>query len=86
MTTEQFLELYKMEREYDKLIQERGYKHGVWIIDESWPSTPLMIGHGFVWSEHQQAMVVGCLDKDNNYYTAVPIYKPETDWWAKLAE
>lgn len=71
--------------EENKLKEEaisRGYVHGNWIISDMWPKTLLQIGHGLIWSEMQNALVIGCKDIDNNYYTAVPIFKDGK--WAKL--
>jgi hypothetical protein len=64
--------------------KENGYTSGAWIISDAFPNTELRIGYGMIWSENQRALVVGCTDSNNSYYTAVPIYKPDTDWWAEL--
>ena len=66
-----------------KMIENKGYKNGTWIIDEN-SSIPLRIGYGLVWSEYQQAFIIGCMDLDNEYNTAVPIYRPKDNYWAKI--
>lgn len=71
-------------KELSKLAEDKGLLPGSWILSDAFPNTPLRIGYGKIWSEYQQALVVGCTDINNSYYTAVPIYRPKTDWWAKL--
>jgi hypothetical protein len=74
-------------KELAALAKEKGYKSGDWIIsDVAFPNTKLRIGYGMIWSETQNALVVGCTDENNEYYTAVPIYMPKTNWWATKVE
>jgi len=65
-------------------LKKLGYKPGNIIISPDFPNTPLRIGYGIVFSEYQQSFVVGCMDKDNEYYTAVPIYNKTKGIVAKL--
>ena len=79
-------ELLKRIEEYEntiKMIEDKGYKNGTWIVDEN-SNIPLRIGYGLIWSEYQQAFVIGCMDLDNEYNTAVPIYRPKDNYWAKI--
>jgi len=79
-------QLLKRIEEYEntlKMIENKGYKNGTWIVDEN-SNIPLRIGYGLIWSEYQQAFVIGCMDLDNEYNTAVPIYRPKDNYWAKI--
>jgi len=79
-------ELLKRIEEYEntlKMIKDKGYKEETWIVDEN-SNIPLRIGYGLIWSEYQQAFVIGCMDLDNEYNTAVPIYRPKDNYWAKI--
>jgi len=73
-------------KELAALAKEKGYNSGDWIISDAFPNTKLRIGYGMIWSEMQNALVVGCVDGQNGYYTAVPIYKPKDNWWATKVE
>lgn len=76
--------IYHKSKELRSVAEAKGYNSGSWIISDSFPKTKLQIGFGMIWSEFQKALVVGCTDERNSYYTSVPIYKPETDEWARL--
>lgn len=69
-----------------QLAKQKGYNHNTIIQTPDFPNTNLRIGYGFVWSDLQEALVIGCTDENNNYYTAVPIYKPKTEWWAPIVD
>ena len=66
-----------------KMIEDKGYKNGTWILDEN-SNIPLRMGYGLCWSGYQQAFVIGCMDLNNEYNTAVPIYRPKDNYWAKI--
>lgn len=66
-----------------KEAEKRGYVHGNWVLCDDWPNTPLRIGFGL--TEYpllsKPNLVIGCVDKENNYYTAPIFIKGK---WAKL--
>jgi len=66
------------------IAKMKGYISGNWIISDSFPNTKLRIGFGMIWSESQKALVVGCVDSENRYYTSVEIHRPKDDYWAEL--
>ena len=79
-------QLLKRIEEYEntlKMIRDKGYREGTWIVDED-SNIPLRIGYGLIWSEYQQAFVIGCMDLDQEYNTAVPIYRPKDNYWAEI--
>ena len=79
-------EIVQKSIELAEKANEKGYKSGKWIISDVFPTTPLRIGHGMVWSDNQEALVVGCTDEKKCYYTAVPIHNPKNDYWATLID
>lgn len=79
-------QLLKRIEEYEntlKMIRDKGYKEGTWVVDED-SNIPLRIGYGLIWSEYQQAFVIGCMDLDQEYNTSIPIYRPKDNYWAKI--
>jgi hypothetical protein len=73
------------ELELRKEAELRGYVHGCMIKSDHF-TVELVIGFGLVWSEHQNSLVVGCTDKDNNYYSSVPIYNGNNNTWVQIVK